>query len=197
MQSYYSLLRRPLRGGERIALDDALAADATLHDVTFVDAQHGWAVGDRGVIFATTDGGAHWQSQPSGVRCPLSGVCFISRTNGWAVGGGWKPYIHTSYGVALATDDGGLTWRRLNTPTLPLLRGVKFFDDQQGAAWAPRARFIRADCFSPTTAAAAGGCCRANARRVGTPPTSPASTPASAPAPAVLATIAERRTADA
>ncbi len=127
--------------GDRISLEKTLIADATLQAVTFVDAQHGWAVGDRGVILATDDGGQHWRQQSSGVRCPLSGVCFISRAKGWAVGGGWKPYLHTSYGVVLATDDGGLTWRRLPTPTLPLLRGVKFFDDQQGAAWGAASAF--------------------------------------------------------
>ncbi len=35
---------------------DAMLADAQLADVAFVDRAHGWAVGDRGVIWHTTDG---------------------------------------------------------------------------------------------------------------------------------------------
>ena len=33
-------------------------SDAALQDVCFVDRLHGWAVGDRGVIWQTQDGGA-------------------------------------------------------------------------------------------------------------------------------------------
>src|SRR5437868_1957139 len=41
--------------------------DAELTAVTFVDADHGWAVGDRGVIWHTSDGGRTWKLQKSGV----------------------------------------------------------------------------------------------------------------------------------
>ena len=34
-----------------------MLADAELTSICFVDADHGWAVGDRGVIWATSDGG--------------------------------------------------------------------------------------------------------------------------------------------
>ena len=37
--------------------------DARLCDVWFVDPQHGWAVGDHGVILHTDDGGLHWTSR--------------------------------------------------------------------------------------------------------------------------------------
>jgi len=39
-----------------------------LRGVTFVDATHGWAVGDLGAILATNDGGQTWQTQRSGGR---------------------------------------------------------------------------------------------------------------------------------
>ena len=45
--------------------------DARLCDVWFVDPQHGWAVGDQGVILHTDDGGQHWSPQVSGVTCTL------------------------------------------------------------------------------------------------------------------------------
>jgi hypothetical protein len=51
--------------------------DAILRDVMFIDAQHGWAVGDCGAIWRTADGGKHWEQQLSGVDCPLQSVHFV------------------------------------------------------------------------------------------------------------------------
>ena len=39
--------------------------DASLHDVQFVGDRIGWAVGDHGVIWRTTDGGRNWDLIPS------------------------------------------------------------------------------------------------------------------------------------
>ena len=61
--------------------------DTRLGDVWFVDPQHGWAVGDFGVILCTDDGGQHWSPQVSGVTCTLSSVCFVDACSGWAAGG--------------------------------------------------------------------------------------------------------------
>ena len=82
--------------------------DARLCDVCFVDPQHGWAVGDHGVILHTDDGGQHWSPQASGVTCTLTSVCFVDARNGWAAGGMAYPYLHDSSGVVLSTRDGGL-----------------------------------------------------------------------------------------
>ena len=38
-----------------------MLADAALHDIFFIDADRGWTVGDRGVIWTTEDGGRHWR----------------------------------------------------------------------------------------------------------------------------------------
>src|SRR4051812_42535549 len=45
--------------------------DAELTSVTFVNADRGWAAGDRGVIWHTSDGGRTWKLQNSGVTCRL------------------------------------------------------------------------------------------------------------------------------
>ena len=60
----------------------------------FVDAEHGWAVGDRGVIWHTADGGAHWTLQNSGVDCRLAVGLFLDEKIGWAAGGSTQPYTH-------------------------------------------------------------------------------------------------------
>ena len=44
---------------------DAMRGDARLNDVCFVDLRLGWAVGDRGTIWHTDDGGRSWQLQHS------------------------------------------------------------------------------------------------------------------------------------
>src|SRR5262245_20228952 len=55
----------------------AMRSDATICDVSFVGPTLGWAVGDRGVIWHTEDGGATWRQQESNVACRLSGVSFV------------------------------------------------------------------------------------------------------------------------
>ena len=115
------------------AADPALS-DARLNDVCFVDSRHGWAVGDRGVIWSTEDGGRNWRLQPSGVTCSLGAVCFCDEHLGWAAGGFSHPYTHTSTGVLLTTRDGGRTWDGNSNLMLPALRRLGFFDPQHG--WA-------------------------------------------------------------
>lgn len=73
----------------------------TLLDVNFVSDTHGWAVGEGGVIIATTDGGQTWTRQSSGYELTLHGVDFADKLNGWAVG---------QLGIILNTNDGGNTW---------------------------------------------------------------------------------------
>jgi photosystem II stability/assembly factor-like uncharacterized protein len=78
-----------------------------LQGVSFVDASHGWAVGEGGVIVGTTNGGATWQSQtPSpGAYADFTSVTFASATDGWAIG-----YDTDGNSVVVATTDGGATW---------------------------------------------------------------------------------------
>jgi len=66
----------------------------TLFGVHFADARTGWAVGARGTIVATRDGGATWDRgsgwapQQSGTDKALFGVHFADARTGWAVGDG-------------------------------------------------------------------------------------------------------------
>ncbi|MFQ5733761.1 MAG: YCF48-related protein, partial [Planctomycetaceae bacterium] len=85
--------------------------DANLHDVQFLGASTGWAVGDRGVIWNTANGGRTWRLLKSPVTCPLRSVCFLTDRIGWIAGGGTMPYTRLGYGVVLHTQDGGSTWR--------------------------------------------------------------------------------------
>jgi photosystem II stability/assembly factor-like uncharacterized protein/LmbE family N-acetylglucosaminyl deacetylase len=109
--------------------------DAELTDVSFVDTQHGWAVGDRGVIWVTADGGKRWRLQSAGVDCRLSSIQFLDADNGWAAGGMFHPYTHTSRGVLLRTRDGGRSWAQDKGLMLPSLRRVRFLTGNLGWAY--------------------------------------------------------------
>ena len=63
-----------------------MLADAALHDIFFLDADRGWAVGDRGVIWMSEDGGRRWRLADSPVNCSLQSIHFVDDQNGWIVG---------------------------------------------------------------------------------------------------------------
>lgn len=79
-----------------------------LLDVSFIDANTGWAASIDGSILHTTDGGTTWTVQkPSNTSHDLLTIYFVDAMNGWAAG---KNHL------ILRTTDGGMTW---NTQTSP------------------------------------------------------------------------------
>ncbi|MDA7977751.1 MAG: YCF48-related protein [Pirellulales bacterium] len=111
----------------------AMFDDARLNDVCFVDPQVGWAVGDRGVIWSTTDAGGSWNLQRSEFDCTLCSAAFLDHQNGWIAGGCYDPYTKTSSAVVLWTRDGGKSWRREESARLlPFARQIKFFNRDEG-----------------------------------------------------------------
>ncbi len=120
--------------GELTSWPASFIDDADLHAVTFIDARHGWAVGDRGAIWHTSDGGQRWERQAAPTTASLHGVSFIDERRGWIVGGAAMPYAERGYGVVLRTDDGGLTWLWERRVELPFLRSVHFANEKIGFA---------------------------------------------------------------
>lgn len=110
----------------------AMQEDAELADVMFVEGEHGWAVGDRGVIWHTSDGGKTWALQPTRIDCRLSSVWFVDARLGWVVGAMTDPYTHTMRGVLLTTRDGGRSWKQDASGVLPAAKRVRFFDKSRG-----------------------------------------------------------------
>jgi photosystem II stability/assembly factor-like uncharacterized protein len=94
-----------------------------LKSVFFVDAEQGWAVGAKGTIIATQDGGLSWQAQSSGTAEGLNGVTFTDAEHGWVVG---------NYGTIVATQDGGLSWQTQSSGTAESFNGVTFTDTKHG-----------------------------------------------------------------
>ncbi len=63
---------------------------APLTALTFVDPEHGWAVGGSGVILATTDGGQSWSVQrPADAKAAVWGLFLDERDVPWEVFAKW------------------------------------------------------------------------------------------------------------
>ena len=90
----------------------SVPVSSTLTSVSFVDATHGWVVGQWGVVLNTTDGGENWALQRSDLTVdqPLFSVHFKNSKDGWAVGL-WSLMLHTV--------DGGVTWITVKPPPPP------------------------------------------------------------------------------
>ena len=91
-------------GGLNWILQDSLL---DLHQIEFLDANQGWAIGGTNGIFRTTNGGESWEQQNSGTGLNLSDISFVDAEYGWMIannsGMGFLCKI-------LATTDGGQTW---------------------------------------------------------------------------------------
>jgi photosystem II stability/assembly factor-like uncharacterized protein/tetratricopeptide (TPR) repeat protein len=142
------LLATALEGAEPVEPSDPLRADAQLADLTFVDRSNGWAVGDRGTIWHTSDGGQHWTLQRSGVDCRLASVFFLDAQVGWAAGGATQPYTHAAGGVLLHTRDGGETWTLKRKLALPSIERIRFFDANRGWAFGRSSAVYPSGVFS-------------------------------------------------
>jgi photosystem II stability/assembly factor-like uncharacterized protein len=68
----------------------------------FADSQRGWVFGETGIVFATRDGGEHWERQASPTKHLLLGGAFVDYAHVWLVGAG---------ATIVNTNDGGLTWQ--------------------------------------------------------------------------------------
>ena len=95
--------------------------EPTLYAVHFVSATTGWAVGDRGTVLATRDGGSTWTAQPSGISDELHDVHFAGDgLRGWATG---------TQRRVIATNDGGKTWSQTSVGTGDALHSLFFLDE--------------------------------------------------------------------
>lgn len=90
---------------------------AWLHAVYFVDQNRGWAVGSRGALLSTTDGGKTWQSIPRPTEDAIRDIHFTDDLNGWLVCER-SVYELKSHSEArsylMKTVDGGESWKRVN-----------------------------------------------------------------------------------
>jgi photosystem II stability/assembly factor-like uncharacterized protein len=109
----------------------------SLTAMCFADATHGWAVGHRGVILATRDGGANWTRQLEGAQAAKAILQArhdpdqIDEARRWVAEGADKPFLAVqclgegrvlalgAYGLAFSTQNAGQRWQ----PALGLIDG--------------------------------------------------------------------------
>ncbi|HEV2708278.1 MAG TPA: YCF48-related protein [Pyrinomonadaceae bacterium] len=104
---------------------EAEAEPVRLNAVSFVDERQGWAVGARGAVLSSVDGGRTWRTLAPPTDADLSDVKFFDRTEGWLAGAG---------GLLMHTIDGGRTWRGVQTGTTHPLERLSFAGRARG--WA-------------------------------------------------------------
>ncbi|MFH1760614.1 MAG: YCF48-related protein [bacterium] len=103
-----------------------------LYGVCFKDQNHGWIVGNKGLILCTDNGGKTWEKQKSNTFCVLRKVFFINKKRGWAVGGTTRLDRTGGNGIILSTLDGGKNWTVQSYGVTPYLYDVKFINEKTG-----------------------------------------------------------------
>lgn len=96
----------------------------------FIDSVYGWAAGDSGAMIHSSNGGASWNVQNSGITIfPIDDIFFTSRKNGWGL---VNDYF--SFGtIILRTTNGGQTWTNYRFyDTTIALNTVYFLDSLTG-----------------------------------------------------------------
>ncbi|MEW4487706.1 YCF48-related protein [Thalassoglobus sp. JC818] len=109
--------------------------DASLNEVKFVGEKNGWAVGDQGTVWKSTDGGQSWSLIPTvaGVNdYSFQSICFLTDQVGWIAGGTIDPVGGQTRGLVLKTQDGGKSWSVISSQQLNYVKTIRFFDFDHG-----------------------------------------------------------------
>ncbi|HEV7398212.1 MAG TPA: YCF48-related protein [Pyrinomonadaceae bacterium] len=88
-----------------------------LHAVFFLDQKTGWAVGSKGALLTTSDGGASWKIQDRPTDDSISDVYFSNAQNGWLVCEANIYELKTREAprtYLMHTEDGGETWQKVD-----------------------------------------------------------------------------------
>ena len=135
-------IRRTADGGITWT-DQWSGTEHSLWNVSFVDAQRGWArfldnVG--GSILGTTDGGANWSLLGTSDAVGGAGLelTFADATHGWRTSRHYYSLYMVPAGVIERTTDGGLTWQQVRDGAAQspkeVYRGIHFLSAHEG--WA-------------------------------------------------------------
>ncbi len=115
---------------QKIATTDAI------NDIYFRNKEDGLLL-SASRIWRTENGGATWRESTNFSSSDFGGVpelyslFFVNKKRGWIVGSVSRGE-NVVDGLVLATDDGGATWRRQQTPTRTELIDVDFDDERRG-----------------------------------------------------------------
>jgi len=123
----------------RAAVTDRVTAAVirqNLFSTCFVNDKEGWAVGDLGRVFHTTDGAKTWERQVLGSNRSFVALACPDSQHLWAVG---------QAGDIVASSDGGKTWQPQKSGTNRQLLDVAFVNAQRGIASGDFGTLLRTD----------------------------------------------------
>lgn len=113
---------------------------AWLHSVFFVDENRGWAIGSKGTLLATVDGGKSWKPKSSSTTDILRDIFFVDDNNGWLVCEVNVYELKTKdqpRAYLMKTTDGGENWERVNIKGVDVdARLVRAVFTPNGRGWA-------------------------------------------------------------
>jgi photosystem II stability/assembly factor-like uncharacterized protein len=113
-------------------------AATAFHGICFLDAQTGFAVGDRGSIVRTRDGGTTWERIMAGTSWFLNAIHFPDRSFGVAVGS-----TADDHSLILRTTNGGSTWLVSDSTFTGALKDVFLIDSYTGIAAGANGTILR------------------------------------------------------
>ncbi|HEX7177544.1 MAG TPA: YCF48-related protein [Pyrinomonadaceae bacterium] len=111
---------------------------AWLHAVHFIDGERGWAVGGKGALLQTTNGGRDWKLMPAPCEDTLRDIHFADAHTGWLVAERDIYKLRTedeTRAYLLKTTDGGANWSRVEVvgkETNARLVRVRFAGSEHG-----------------------------------------------------------------
>ncbi len=105
------------------------------------------AVGDRGLILYTSNGGRTWNSVAQRSEKTLYDVHIQGDGKGMVVGGTIEPLTLRSVGEIQVTTNGGESWDRIHT-TLPRLLGIHALNPGTWIAWGDWSNTYQSSLFS-------------------------------------------------
>ena len=95
-----------------------------LYKIDFSDNSNGIAVGEKGTVLLTNDGGQSWEKIANRSFSSLFDFQYIKGTSiVIAVG---------ANGTIIRSEDGGYTWNRVSSSVNKLLYGIKFINENTG-----------------------------------------------------------------
>ena len=113
---------------------------AWLRSVFFLDRNRGWAVGSKGTLLKTVDGGVNWKPETAPTTAIVRDIFFLDEQNGWLV---CEVNIHEltrkdqTRAFLMKTTDGGENWNRVEIKGIDVnLALVRAVFSRGGRGWA-------------------------------------------------------------